>query len=153
MKFCGPLLSVKELERSKAFYRETLGLEVVMDFGANVTLTGGVFLQTEETWKGFIRARDVTYGGKDGELYFEEEDFDAFLKRIAALDVRFVHPAVEQPWGQRAVRFFDPDGHIVEVGETLAAVCRRFQNGGMTPEQIAARMDVPLEAVSECLNE
>lgn len=153
MKFCGPLLSVKELERSKAFYRETLGLEVVMDFGANVTLTGGVFLQTEETWKGFIRARDVTYGGKDSELYFEEEDFDAFLKRIAAMDVRFVHPAVEQPWGQRAVRFFDPDGHIVEVGETLAAVCRRFQNGGMTPEQIAARMDVPLEAVSECLNE
>lgn len=39
MKFKNPLLVVTDMERSKAFYREVLGLRVIMDFGANVTLT------------------------------------------------------------------------------------------------------------------
>ena len=42
MKFKNPLLVVTDMERSKAFYREVLGLRVIMDFGANVTLTGGL---------------------------------------------------------------------------------------------------------------
>ena len=45
------------------------------------------------------------------------------------------------------MRFYDPDGHIIEVGENIQSVCRRFADSGMTPEQIAVRMDVPPEAV------
>ena len=46
---------------------------------------------------------------------------------------------------------YDPDRHIVEVGETMNSVCRRFMNGGMTVEETARRMDVPLEYVQACL--
>lgn len=53
MKYEGTMIVVKDIERSKRFYQEVLGLEVVKDFGANVTLTGGVILQTLNTWKGF----------------------------------------------------------------------------------------------------
>ena len=42
MKFKNPLLVVKDMAASKAFYKEILNLRVVLDFGANVTLTGGV---------------------------------------------------------------------------------------------------------------
>ena len=45
------------MERSKTFYREVLGLHVVMDFGANVTLTGGLCLQTLDTWTDFLGKR------------------------------------------------------------------------------------------------
>ena len=55
----------------------------------------------------------------------------------------------EYPWGQRVVRFRDPDGHIIEVGENMTAVCRRFLDSGMTPEEAAARMDVPVDYVRE----
>ena len=33
----------------------------------------------------------------------------------------------------------------------MTAVCRRFLDSGMTPEQAAARMDVPVDYVRECV--
>lgn len=151
MEFKSTLLAVRDMERSVAFYETLLGLRVVQDFGANKTLTGGICLQTVDTWAGFIGGREVRFGGNCGELYFEEADFDAFAARLSALPVRYVHPVKEHAWGQRAVRFCDPDGHIIEVGEELRSVCRRFLDAGMTAEQTAARMDVPLEFVNGCL--
>ena len=62
-----------------------------------------------------------------------------------------VHPVVEQPWGQRAIRFYDPDRHMIEVGEDLVQVVGRFRDQGMTPVEIAARMDVPADFVAHCL--
>ncbi len=81
------------------------------------------------------------------ELYFEESDFDAFPERLSGFEVKYVHEAVEHRRGQRAVRFYDPDDHIIEVGENMGAVVKRFKNSGMTGEQVAKRMDVPLEYV------
>jgi lactoylglutathione lyase len=147
MKFKSPLLAVRDMERAKEFYREVLGLHVTADFGANVTLTGGVSLQTMETWQDFIGG-SITPGGRDTELYFEEPDFDAFAGRLAAMPgIQYVHPVIEHRWGQHVVRFYDPDGHIIEVGEPISAVCRRFLDTGMTEQQVALRMDVPVELV------
>ena len=147
MKFMNPLLAVSDMERSVAFYKTVLGLDKIADFGANVTLTGGVALQTQETWAQFIETDQITWNGKVSELYFEEDDFDTFAERLRGQDIRYVHPVKEHAWGQRVVRFYDPDGHIIEVGENMQSVCRRFADSGMTPEQIAVRMDVPPEAV------
>lgn len=85
------------------------------------------------------------------EIYFEEENFDAFAEKLRQLDIHYVHPVKEHAWGQRVVRFYDPDGHIIEVGETMKTVCRRFLDVGMTPEQTAERMDVPLKFVRACM--
>ena len=67
MKFQNPLLVVADLETSKKFYKDLLGLEVILDFGANVTLTGGVCLQTKETWMDFIGAKEdeIIFGGNN----------------------------------------------------------------------------------------
>ena len=154
MQYKNPLLVVTDMERSKTFYREVLGLRVVMDFGANITLTGGISLQTRDSWKTLISASDseIAFGGNDAELYFEEDDFDAFIERLSRLEsVRLVHPVTEHRWGQRAIRFYDPDRHIIEVGENMKAVCRRFLDSGMTVEETAARMDVPVKFVNSCL--
>lgn len=150
MKFASAMLVVRDMEAAKAFYRRVLGLHVTADLGANVTLTGGLSLQTLESWTRFIHknAADVAFGGNDSEQYFEEEAFDAFVERLEKLeDIRYVHPVQEHSWGQRVVRFYDLDGHIIEVGESLKTVCRRFLDSGLTLEQTAARMDVPLRMV------
>lgn len=152
MKFENPLLAVSDMARSVAFYHTVLGLDKILDFGANVTLTGGVCLQTQDSWAQFIGAcpDELLWRGMVSELYFEEDDFDAFAEKLSRLDIHYVHPVKEHRWGQRVVRFFDPDGHIIEVGENMKAVCRRFFDSGMTPEQVAARMDVPVAYVKDC---
>ena len=149
MRLENPLLVVRDMGRSVDFYEKVLGLRVALDFGANKVLEGGLALQTLDSWCGFIESDAVSFGGNACEVYFEEDDFDAFAERLAAHDVAYAHPVKEHPWGQRAVRIYDPDGHIVEVGESMRAVCRRFLDSGMTPEQVSARMDVPLDYVEE----
>ena len=111
MQYKSPLLVVKDLQRSLEFYQKVLGLRKTVDFGANVTLTGGISLQTEESWLDFIgrKPSDLTYGGNVSELYFEAEDYDAFLKELEGAEL--VHPPIEHRWGQRAVRLYDPDRH------------------------------------------
>ena len=153
MKFKNPLLVVSDMEKAKKFYKDVLNLRVIMDFGANVTLAGGLCLQTKETWMGFIDAKeeDIIFGGNNAEIYFEEDDFDAFAEKLKGIDdIDYVHPVIEHRWGQRVVRFYDPDRHIIEVGENMKFVCRRFLDSGMTEEEVAVRMDVPLKFVQAC---
>lgn len=151
MKFKNPLLVVSDMDISVKFYKEVLGLRKIMDFGENVTLTGGVCLQTKETWAEFIENESLSFGGKTSEIYFEEDDFDGFENKLKNLDINYVHPVKEHSWGQRVVRFYDPDCHIIEVGENIKTVCKRFLESGMTPEQTAERMEVPLKFVKGCI--
>ena len=151
MKFKNPLLVVTDIDKSVAFYKKVLGLRVITDFGANKTLTGGLCLQTLETWKEFIGTNEISFGGNNTEVYFEEDDFDEFAEKLKGLDIEYVHPVKEHSWGQRVVRFYDPDRHIVEVGENIKSVCRRFLDSGMTPEQASERMDVPVKFVVGCM--
>ena len=116
------------MDRSKRFYHDVLGLDVVADFGANVTLDGGVVLQMLDTWKSFIRTDHVVLPNHAGELYFEADDIDGFRKHLESFDIRLVHPLFEHPWGQRVIRFYDPDGHVIEVGEKMDSVILRFAN-------------------------
>lgn len=153
MKFKSPLLVVTDIEESKKFYKDVLGLKVIMDFGANVTLTGGVALQTKESWKDFIRKKDneIIFSGNDAELYFEEDNFESFIEKLNDLKfIEYVHPVIEHSWGQRVVRFYDLDKHIIEVGENLKAVCKRFIMSGLTVEETAKKMGVPIKFVHLC---
>lgn len=154
MKFKNPLITVSDMEKSKLFYKEVLGLRVVLDFGANVTLSGGVCLQTKETWQEFIKKSDeeICFGSNSFELYFEEDDFDVFIDKLNTIEyIEYVHPVIEHGWGQRVVRFYDLDKHIIEVGENIKVVCKRFLDSGLSVEQTAKRMDVPLSFVQSCV--
>ena len=153
MKLISPMLVVSDMEKSIRFYKDILGLDVILDFGANKTLTGGLALQTLESYKEFIHSEDISFGGKTFEIYFEEDEFDAFADRLHTYDIEYVHPIKEHSWGQRVVRFYDPDRHIIEVGENMEVVCRRFAKSGMTLEQVAERMDVPLDYVKSCIQQ
>jgi catechol 2,3-dioxygenase-like lactoylglutathione lyase family enzyme len=142
VKYCGVLLVVSDMERSKTFYKTVLGLNVEVDLGANATLTGGISLQTLETWRQFTDKDNVTFYNNAVELYFEEDHFDTFI--ATKLDkVNLVHPTKECPWGQRVIRLYDPDGHVIEVGENMRIVTQRFINNGLSIAETATRMGVP----------
>lgn len=152
MNYKGTLIAVKDIERAKKFYHDVLNLEVIADFGANVILSGNIFLQTIDTWKTFIHKQENEILLKNNaiELYFEEDDIDTFISKIDNFkDIVYVHPLVEHSWGQRVVRFYDLDQHIIEVGENLANVIRRFIDSGLSIEETAVRMDVPVEYIKK----
>lgn len=151
MKYISTLIAVSDMKKSKQFYYDVLGMKVVADFGANVTLDGGLVMQTMDTWKSFIRTDNILLPNNAGELYFEEEDLDAFLENLKQFDICYVHPLFEHRWGQRVVRFYDPDRHIIEVGEKLNTVILRFMEQGLSAEETAIRMDIPLDFVTACL--
>lgn len=145
------MLVVSDIDKSVEFYSKLFGLQIVADFGANKTLSGGLALQTQETYKKFIETDAISYGGNNFELYFEVDDFDNFTSKLRNFDIVYVHPIKTHSWGQRVVRFYDLDRNIIEVGENMKTVCRRFLDSGMTPEQVARRMDVPVQYISDCI--
>lgn len=154
MKYQGIMLVSEDLEVVKKFYKEVLGLQVIMDLGENITLTGGISFQTKESWSVFadIPVQDFKFGGLDAELYFEESDLDAFVEKLHSLSYVKLHQGVkEAPWGQRAIRFFDPDMHMIEVGEDLQTVAKRFASIGMDADAVANRMGIPLDMANELL--
>jgi hypothetical protein len=53
----------------------------------------------------------------------------------------------EQPWRQRVVRFYDPDRHIIEVGESMEHLCYRLYTEGKTIAEIEKITMMPREFV------
>ena len=148
LKFSCPLIAVTDMKKSVEFYEEVIGDRIAMDFGANVTFEGGFALQEMKTWKTMIHSDKVRRGGNDAELYFEEDDFDGFMKYLEEFpEVKKVHEMEEMPWGQRVIRIFDPDFHIIEVGESMDVVIRRMLKSGMTVEQASEKSQFPIEYV------
>ena len=82
MKIKNTMLVVTDIDKSVEFYKKVLGLRVIMDFGANKTLTGGLALQTLDTWREFIGTDDISFGSNSSEVYFEEDNFDKFTVKI-----------------------------------------------------------------------
>ena len=106
MKQKNPMLVVTDIDKSVEFYKKVFGLHVIMDFGANKTLSGGLALQTVKTWKEFIGTDDISFGSNNSEVYFEEDDFDKFSEKLKTCDVEYVHPIKEHSRGQRVVRLY-----------------------------------------------
>ncbi len=79
----------------------------------------------------------------DGELYFETDEVEAVEQRLKAAGMEFIHPVCEQPWGQRVMRLYDPDGHVVEIGETMEAVVLRFYSQGFSVDSICQKTGMP----------
>lgn len=156
MKQQGILLAVRNIEKSKAFYTEVLDLKVKEDLGVHVVLSDGIFLQTIDTWKDFIgcREEEILLKNRSTEVYFEEDDMDTFLNKLEARkDISYVHPPMTHSWGQRVVRIYDPDGHIIEIGENIVMVVKRFIAEGLSIAETAARMDVSEDYIQHCLSE
>ena len=66
--------------------------------------------------------------------------------------INFLGNVVEHDWGQRVIRFYDLDGHLIEVGEEMKMVIERFISDGMTLEEVSKRMDVSVDDLLKLLN-
>lgn len=120
MRLRNILIVVKDIEKSKQFYHDLFGLDMLLDSEGNVILTEGLVLQDEKIWKQFLE-RDVISKNNSCELYFEERDIEAFVAKLETLypTVEYVNKLMTHSWGQRVVRFYDLDGNLIEVGTPM----------------------------------
>lgn len=148
MKYTCTLLAVKDMEKSLAFYKEFFNQDVVLDLGANKTLSCGLVLQAQFEKLLEISAEKMIFSPHNMEIYFETEDFDDFLNLLNGhSEVKKLHEARTFEWLQRGIRIFDPDGHIIEVSESMFSVaCRQFE-AGKNAEETAGLIMHPKELV------
>jgi len=151
LKLISSVLFVKDMQASRRFYETVLGQKVLMDHGPNVGFEGGFALWQVEHAHQMIFGGPKTMGNSNLELYFETDHLDDALVTLNAQNVKLIHPLLEQPWGQRVIRCYDPDEHIVEIGEPMPAVIFRLAGEGLSAAQIAARTSMPEEIVKQIL--
>ena len=153
MKYQGVCIAVKDANLSKKFYQDLFGLEVFQDYGINISF-GGLSLQQDFDWLLSIPKEKILKEPHNMELYFEEDDIDSFIAMLEQRDdIRYLGDGVkEATWGQRSIRFYDLDGHIIEVGENLKMVVKRFLDSGMSIEETSKRMDVSVSDLETLLN-
>lgn len=120
MKLRNILIVVKDIEKSKRFYHDLFGLDVILDNDGNVILTEGLVLQDEEVWKTSL-GKEIIPENNSCELYFEEKDIEAFATKLEKLYpfIRYVNKLMTHSWGQKVIRFYDLDGNLIEVGTPM----------------------------------
>ena len=153
MKYTSTVISVADIKAARAFYEDLFGLELYQDYGINVSFTCGLALQQDFDWLVHLPKEKILKKPNNMEICFEEHDFDGFLDKLKKNpDIEYLGEVIEHSWGQRVIRFYDLDGHIIEVGEDMKMVIQRFLDTGMAMEEISVKMDVSIEDLTKLLN-
>jgi catechol 2,3-dioxygenase-like lactoylglutathione lyase family enzyme len=156
VKFVSPLVVVDEMARARYFYEQLLGQKVRFDFGPNVTFQGDFALHLRSHFESLLGEElhyPVTGKANWGELYFESDELEPVYQRLSEAGVEFIHAICEQPWGQRVMRLHDPDGHVVEIGETMEAVVWRFHGQGFSVDRIMEKSAMPRDFIEQVIQE
>lgn len=111
------LLHPMDPERSRAFYRDTLGLAIYREFGSGpgrgtVFFIGGGLLE--------LVGRSEGPATPGMGLWLQVRDVEAAHRELAARDVDITRPPRREPWGLVEMWIADPDDVricVVEVPE------------------------------------
>ena len=155
---CSPVLFVKNAPKAKDFYVDVLGMTVTADFGGLNYMFDEGFAVWQIMEGNVIPATlgseniENTTSTSRFELCFETQDLDNVYKTLKENSVKFLHEINTEIWGQRTIRFYDLDGHLIEVGEAMPVFLRRiFQEEGQNLDATSRRTFVPVEAIKQIL--
>ena len=158
LKNCIPVLFVKDAQIARTFYERLLGLKVKADFGGlNIIFEAGFALwqiMDENIIPRTLGSENITNGNLTSrfELCFETEDFDNVYKTLKDNGTEFLHEINVELWGQQTIRFYDPDGHLIEVGEAMHVFLRRiYEEENCDIEATSKRTFTPVEMLKEML--
>jgi catechol 2,3-dioxygenase-like lactoylglutathione lyase family enzyme len=147
MKFICPLITVSSIDVARNFYENILDQKVKFDFGENVTFHGDFSIHLRSHFSTLLDHKEIKSGGNNFELYFEYDDVEKMVDRLKEANIDFVHDIREQPWRQKVVRFYDPDQHIIEIGESMEFLAFRLHKEGKALNDIINQIGMPEEFV------
>lgn len=120
MKMGYVILYVADLEKTKRFYGELLGLKLRNEFGTYIEYETGntvLSMNTRESGREITKL-PIPDGVKNEhtfELGFVTEDVRRAVQRLRAAGVPILLEPTEKPWGQIVAYAQDPDGHYIEI--------------------------------------
>lgn len=154
MKLEAVVLAVKDLEVSKKFYISLFDQKVVLDYGLNIYFDGGFSLQKDFAWLVNIPEEQVLNKACNMELYFEVDDFDLFIKKLDNFsNIKYVHSTKKYQWQQRVIRIFDPDNHMIEIGESMDIVIKKLLLEKNSIDKVSQITQYPNEYVKKISEE
>jgi catechol 2,3-dioxygenase-like lactoylglutathione lyase family enzyme len=139
------------MERSREFYENVLGQKVRYDFGENIEFEGSFSIHLRAHFRQLIDNKEITSGLNNFELYFEHDDLEQMEEKLNNCGVEFVHKLREQPWKQKVMRFYDPDGHMIEVGESMEHLTYRLHREGLQVKKISQMTSMPESFIRESI--
>ena len=114
-----PDLKSKNLDASRKFYVDVIGLEVAMDLGFIVTLVSPANPTAQVSLM-----RDDDPSAILPHMSIEVADVDDVHARAVAAGSHIAYPLTNEPWGVRRFFVVDPNGTIINVmchiGETTS---------------------------------
>jgi catechol 2,3-dioxygenase-like lactoylglutathione lyase family enzyme len=112
------IIFTSDMEASKAFYHGLLGIGIVQDSGSFVLLDGNLGLHKADVFYEYLEKpyNGEVMGADNIDLYFTTDELEKAEERLKSAGVRFIHGIRRFPWGETLFRVYDPDGHIVEIG-------------------------------------
>jgi catechol 2,3-dioxygenase-like lactoylglutathione lyase family enzyme len=152
MKFHSTVLFVSNIKKSKEFYTKNLGFKIENDFGSNVMLNQGLSLWEIKPEHPISQRLKTNENSNRFELYFEAINIEEIYSKLEKAGTEFLHRIQEEPWGQRTFRFFDPDSHLVEVGEPLEVFVQNMNEKGLTAIEISQKSGIPAKTVNSILD-
>ena len=105
-----PDIKSKDLDASRRFYVDVLGLEVAMDMGFIVTLVS----PTNPTAQVSLM-RDDESSAILPQMSVEVADVDEVHARAVSRGFKVVYPLTNEPWGVRRFFVTDPNGTVINV--------------------------------------
>lgn len=157
LKNCTSLLFVKDAKTARDFYVNVLGMTVVSDFGGmNFMFKEGFAVwqpMDENIIPKTLGAENIHNSENTSrfELCFETDNLDEIYQTLKKAEVKFLHEVNEELWGQRTIRFYDPDGHLLEIGEAMLVFLKRIYEEEKTAEGVAKRTFMDVELVRQFL--
>ncbi len=128
-----PILGVKDIEASIAFYRDNLGFNLgvtmpgadgktnfaIVDLGGKVMIGLSLDHQTAQRGNGVVFMAYVP----------DEQNIDSYYDDVQKRGTAITTPIKTEYWGDRVFELKDPDGYLLSFCKTVKQ---------MTPEEIVA---------------
>lgn len=150
IRYHSAVLITKDIEGMTRFYKDVLEQPLRFDFGRCQIFECGLSVWELDENDPAMAATGIGKGTNSClELCFETEEFEKEASRILDLKPKLLHGVAEEAWGQRTIRFFDPDGNLVELGESIPCFCRRLYREGFCIEAVANKTGVSIDNVKE----
>lgn len=105
-------VAAERVADAASFYRDVLGMRVVMDFGWIVTVAAEAFARPQ-----ISVACEGGSGTSVPDVLIEVDDLDAVHARAVAGGYAVEYGPVTEPWGVRRFYVRDPFGRLVNVLE------------------------------------
>jgi catechol 2,3-dioxygenase-like lactoylglutathione lyase family enzyme len=154
LNFHSTVLFVKDIEKSKHFYCNILSQEIDSDFGNNISFKTGLSLwQIPERHILNDNFYNKYNSNKSLEIYFETETIDEIVEFINSKNIKKHHELIEESWGQKTIRIYDPDNNLIEIGEKLKSFIKRMYRDGLSIEQINRKSGVQINLISKYIKE